>query len=95
MDDLESVKRTPVPQVVARRFGESSIVLEVQLWIGDPTMRRKLNARTGAIQAIKRAFEREGIEIPYPQRVHSSRDETGFRVSGSTLENPDLADADD
>jgi small-conductance mechanosensitive channel len=94
--DLESIKRSPTPQTVTKRFGDSSIVLELRVWIDDPTMRRKWKAQTDAIEAIKAAFDREGISIPYPQRVHAPRDtEAGFRIDRSAPQGTDLAEIDD
>ncbi|ELY69257.1 mechanosensitive ion channel family protein [Natrinema versiforme] len=84
--DLEEIKNAPNPQVIAKRFDESAVVLECRVWIGDPTMRRKLDAQTAMIEAIMDAFDREGITIPYPQRVHAARDDSGFRVSGPNPE---------
>lgn len=96
VDGLESIKRSPNPQAVAKRFDDSSIVLELRVWIGDPTMRRKWKARTDVIEAIKSAFDREGITIPYPQRVHTPRDdEEGFRIGGPVPEAAELPEIDD
>ncbi|WP_339103953.1 mechanosensitive ion channel family protein [Haloterrigena salinisoli] len=78
-EDLESIKNAPNPQVIATEFGESAILLECRVWIADPTMRRMLQAQTNVIEAITTAFEREGITIPYPHRVHAAREE-GFSV---------------
>ncbi|ADJ15230.1 mechanosensitive ion channel family protein [Halalkalicoccus jeotgali] len=79
VEDLDSIRSSPDPHVIAKRFADSSILLEVRVWIGEPTMRRRWNARTDAIEAIKDAFDREGITIPYPQRVQSARGD-GFDV---------------
>jgi small conductance mechanosensitive channel len=73
VEDLDSIRSSPDPHVIAKRFADSSILLEVRVWIGEPTMRRRWNARTDVIEAIKVAFDREGITIPYPQRVQSAR----------------------
>ncbi|TYL37040.1 mechanosensitive ion channel protein MscS [Natronococcus pandeyae] len=94
VEELESVKDAPNPQVVAKRFGDSSILLECHAWIGQPTMRRTLDARTDMIEAIRAAFDREGIDIPYPQRVHSTR-ENEFRVGGSTSGGTELSTSHD
>ncbi|NUB91797.1 mechanosensitive ion channel [Haloterrigena sp. SYSU A558-1] len=80
-EGLEPVKNAPNPQVIAREFGESAILLECRVWIADPTMRRTLQARTDVIEAITTAFDREGIDIPYPHRVHAPREES-FPVEG-------------
>ena len=74
-EEVESVKRSPNPQVIATRFGDSAVVLECRVWIGDPTMRRKLQTKTDVIEAIHEAFDREGISIPYPQRAHTARND--------------------
>ncbi|ELY38224.1 mechanosensitive ion channel family protein [Natronorubrum tibetense] len=79
VEDLESIKNAPNPQVVGKRFDDSAIVLECRAWIADPTMRRKHDAQTDVMDAIVDAFDREGIEIPYPQRVHAARND-GFRI---------------
>ncbi|QCS42840.1 mechanosensitive ion channel family protein [Natrinema versiforme] len=93
--DLEEIKNAPNPQVIAKRFDESAVVLECRVWIGDPTMRRKLDAQTAMIEAIMDAFDREGITIPYPQRVHAARDEPGFRVSGPNPEETGIRTVND
>ena len=96
VSDLESIKSSPNPQTIAKRFGDSSIVLELRVWIGDPTMRRKWKAQTASIEAIKEAFDREGITIPYPQRVHAPRDsENGFRIGGPTPDDVEIPEIDD
>ncbi|WP_440769237.1 mechanosensitive ion channel family protein [Natronorubrum sp. DTA28] len=79
VEDLESIKNAPNPQVVGKRFDDSAIVLECRAWIADPTMRRKHDAQTDVMDAIVAAFDREGIEIPYPQRMHGARND-GFRI---------------
>ncbi|WP_436343301.1 mechanosensitive ion channel family protein [Natronorubrum sp. FCH18a] len=79
VSDLESIKNAPNPQVVGKRFDDSAIVIECRAWIADPTMRRKHDAQTDMMDAIVAAFDREGIDIPYPQRVHTAREE-GFSI---------------
>lgn len=77
VSDLDAIKSRPSPEVIAKEFADSSILLELRVWIDDPTRRREWDARTNAIEAVKEAFDREGITIPYPQRVQSARGE-GF-----------------
>ena len=55
-------------------------MLECRVWISEPTMRRKLQTKTDVIDAINTAFDREGIEIPYPQREHAARND-GLRIA--------------
>ena len=78
MRDIESVLTVPTPQVVFKRFDDSAIVLECRFWIDKPSARRKWRARTAVIGAVKAAFDREGVKIPFPQRELSGRAETGW-----------------
>jgi small-conductance mechanosensitive channel len=78
------VSDSPKPQVVPKSFGDSAVVLELRFWIDHPTPARKWRAIGEVVEAVKTAFEAEGIKIPYPQRELSGRAETGgFRVHGS------------
>jgi small-conductance mechanosensitive channel len=81
ISDLSQVVDAPPPQVVPKSFGDSAVVLEMRFWIDHPTPPRKWRAISQVIQAVKEAFEREGVKIPYPQRELSGRAETGgFRI---------------
>lgn len=70
---VDDVLASPEPEVVAKGFGDSAVLLVVRAWIDDPGASRAWTARTGVVEAVKRAFEDEGIEIPFPQRVVSGR----------------------
>lgn len=82
-ENVEMTKDSPAPQVVATEFADSSIVFETRAWISQPSMRRIWDARSALIVAINDAFEREGIAIPFPQRVHDTREDTDSWVEGS------------
>ena len=56
----------PPPKVVVRQFGESSVDLELRVWIKDA--RKRMDTISFMTDNIKEAFDREGIEIPYPKR---------------------------
>ncbi len=59
----------PAPRVRYRAFGDSSINLELMLWIDDPSLKGQETHRL--IKAIHRTFGERGITIPFPQRdVH-------------------------
>ncbi|MFB6157674.1 MAG: mechanosensitive ion channel family protein [Haloferacaceae archaeon] len=74
VDGLDAVSTVPTPQVVVKRFADSSVVLGVRVWIDDPSARRRWRAKTAVIDAVHEAFDREGIEIPFPQRTLSERE---------------------
>ncbi|MFC7202063.1 mechanosensitive ion channel family protein [Haloferax namakaokahaiae] len=77
VEELEEVLSVPKPQVVAKRFGDSSVVLGVRPWIDRPSARRRWRAQTAVIEAIHDAFAEEGITIPFPQRELSAREDSG------------------
>ncbi|PCR89620.1 mechanosensitive ion channel family protein [Natrinema ejinorense] len=82
IDEVDEALSAPSPQVVGKSFGDSAVLLGVRFWIDKPSARRYWKARTAAIDAVKRAFEDEGIKIPFPQRELSDRAETGgFRIA--------------
>ncbi|RDI70797.1 mechanosensitive ion channel family protein [Halopelagius longus] len=80
-EDSDAFRTSPAPKAVLREFGDSAVVIGLHAWIDRPTKRRVEDARTEAIRAIRSAFDREGIDIPYPQRVVDSRDDSGFRIA--------------
>ena len=71
--DCPRVLASPTPHVVGKGFGDSAVVLEIRFWIAEPSARRMWRARTEVVSAVKSAFEREGITIPFPQRTLGSR----------------------
>ncbi len=85
MDSVELALEAPAPEVVTKSFGESAIVLGGRFWIDRPSSRRRWQARTAAVHAIKETFEAEGIKIPYPQRELSDRPETGGFQGAETV----------
>jgi len=80
--EVDRILDVPAPQVVGKEFGESAIVLGVRGWIENPSARRRWQARTRMIAAIREAFAANDIKIPFPQRELSGRAETGgFRLA--------------
>ena len=60
------VAESPPPKVVVRNFGNSSVDLQLRVWIQDA--RRRMDTISFVIDNVKEAFDRAGIEIPYPKR---------------------------
>ncbi len=56
----------PPPKVVVRNFGESSVDLQLRVWISDA--RRRMDTISYITDRVKAAFDAAGIEIPYPKR---------------------------
>lgn len=65
---VDGVLGTPGPQAWVTTFGESSIDFDVRFWTASD-IATVFRVRSGVAMAIKDAFDREGIEIPFPQRV--------------------------
>ncbi|MGD9056357.1 MAG: mechanosensitive ion channel family protein [Desulfobacterales bacterium] len=62
----EWVADDPPSKVVVRNFGESSVELQLRVWIRDA--RQRMNTISHITDKVKEAFDTEGIEIPYPKR---------------------------
>ncbi len=82
-EDLEKVKDVTIEAVSKlpyllpekevnlfyNEFGDSSINFTIMLWIHYPDEPGFLKARSDAIIAIKKAFDKNGITIPFPIRT--------------------------
>ena len=62
----EWIVTNPPPRVVVKQFGESSVDLQLRVWIKDA--RRRIDTISYMTDKVKEAFDKEGIEIPYPKR---------------------------
>ncbi len=56
----------PTPRVRMRGFGDSSLDFELLCWIDEPVLRGKLSH--DMYMDVYKTFQREHIEIPFPQR---------------------------
>jgi len=74
MTECDELLDDPAPDVVISEFAASSIVLTCRFWIYEPSISRKWEAQNAMVEAVKAAFEREGISIPFPQRTVSTRE---------------------
>ena len=64
---VERVKKDPEPRCLLRGFGDSSVDLELRVWIEDPTNGRA-NVLSEVLMGVWDRFHKQGIEIPFPQR---------------------------
>lgn len=68
---IDSIKGTdgiidnPGPQVVVKEFGDSSINVELRVWIKNAKKRRVIQDEINS--KIKLEFEKSSIEMPYPR----------------------------
>jgi small-conductance mechanosensitive channel len=63
---IDWVQDDPPPKVVVRNFGESSVDLQLRVWIRDA--RKRMDTISEVTDKVKAAFDAAGIEIPYPKR---------------------------
>jgi small-conductance mechanosensitive channel len=63
---VEEVLAAPDPQVHFGGFGDSSLNLEIRVWINEPHKHPQIRSKINF--AIDRAFRERNIEIPFPQR---------------------------
>jgi len=66
VEGVEAVQSDPAPVVIVRAFGDSSVNLELRVWIREARDRRIVADEI--TERVKGTFDREGIEIPYPKR---------------------------
>jgi len=80
------VLNQPAPRAFQVNYGDSAIEYSLRYWIADPM--RHMNVDSEVNQAIWTAFKREGIEIPFPQRVNTIREIPPFRPEPDAPGNP-------
>ena len=62
----ETVLHDPAPRVRFRAFGDSALALELLCWIDLPAQKGRTIHQLNS--AINEEFQKQGIEIPFPQR---------------------------
>ncbi len=71
--DNKAVLDEPEPLILLQNFGDSSIDILLGLWFEKTNY---LKVRNSIIVEIKEAFDKEGIEIPFPHRTIYVGEET-------------------
>lgn len=66
---FDQVKSAEDVEFYYTEFGDSSINYLCRFWIDAESMLEKLRAKTTAIIEIKKAYDKEGINIPFPIRT--------------------------
>jgi small-conductance mechanosensitive channel len=65
-DAISWIQKDPAPVVVVTAFGDSSVDLQLRVWISDA--RKRMDTISHVTDSVKTAFDEAGIEIPYPKR---------------------------
>ncbi|HUU65995.1 MAG TPA: mechanosensitive ion channel domain-containing protein [Methyloceanibacter sp.] len=61
------ILKQPAPNVLLKGFGDSSVDIEMRVWIRDPR-NGVSNIKSAILLRVWDKFHEHGIEIPYPQR---------------------------
>ena len=65
--EVDRVMTLPKSVCLMKGFGDSSVELEIRIWIRDP-MNGCSNVKSEVLLGVWNKFHEHGIEIPYPQR---------------------------
>jgi small-conductance mechanosensitive channel len=65
-DSADWISKDPAPRVVVRNFGDSSVDLQLRVWINDA--RKRMDTISYITDKVKTTFDQNNIEIPYPKR---------------------------
>ncbi len=68
LDGLVGILDQPAPRIIFSNFGDSTIDFKLHYWI-DTGEAGVLKAQDEGIRAIKTAFERERIDMPFPTHM--------------------------
>ncbi len=77
LDEMPYVLAEPEPMVFVDNLGDSSVNIAVRAWAPSE---KWFDVRWQIVQKIKEALDREGIEIPFPQRVNWFAEELRVKV---------------
>lgn len=83
-ESCETVDKNEPLQVFATEFGESSIDIEVVWWAASARLEQR-RSRSEVLIAVKKALDEAGIEIPFPYRTLTFKE--NLRISSATEEN--------
>jgi small-conductance mechanosensitive channel len=64
----DEILADPEPSVRLMELADSYVGLQSRIWIENPSRADWVRTRADYVKAVKQRFDREGIEIPFPQR---------------------------
>jgi Small-conductance mechanosensitive channel len=65
----DDILEDPAPSVRLTELGSSSVGLQSRVWIANPSRASFVRTRGEYVTAVKERFDKEGIDIPYPNRT--------------------------
>jgi small-conductance mechanosensitive channel len=85
VDEVSRIYKDPKPVCLIKGFGDSSVDLELRVWITDPEAGRG-NVQSEVYTLIWKKFHENEIEIPFPQRDLHLRSPDVIRVATESAE---------
>ncbi len=83
--EFERIKTTPEPRCLLKEFGESSVDLELRIWIEDAEQGLS-NIKSEIYLRIWDLFHENNIQFPYPQRDIHVKGAVPVRIETSSAE---------
>jgi small conductance mechanosensitive channel len=65
----DGIMADPEPSVRLTELGDSSVGLQSRIWIADPSRADVVEIRGEYVRRVKKRFDEEGIDMPYPHRT--------------------------
>lgn len=82
---IDRVLKTPQPKCNVSEFGESTVNLELRVWINDPKNGFG-NVKDAVLLAVWDSFHANGIEIAFPQRDLHIKSAVPLQISRDSLQ---------
>lgn len=87
LEQVEEILRDPAPQVLCWDLGSTSLGMKLRWWI-DSERSEEVISRARAVQAIKEAFDANGIDPTDPQLIYYHEVKDGDKELGEDVKPP-------
>jgi small-conductance mechanosensitive channel len=77
---IARILKIPDPQCIVMEYGDSTVNLELRVWINDPK-NGMYNVKDAVLMAVWDSFHANGIEIAFPQRDLHIKDAVPLEIS--------------
>ncbi len=94
LDQVEEILKAPAPQVLCWDLGSTSLGMKLRWWI-DSERSEQVISRARAVQAIKEAFDANGIDPTDPQLIYYHEVKDGDKELGEDAKPPVTANESD
>lgn len=88
MDHFKEVQQKEDMIFIWREFGDSAISYELRFWINSTNALEVARAKSESMMLIKEAYDREGINIPFPIRTLDVSDKLIDAIGNRSAQSP-------